>query len=211
MGFFEPPPPPPEPEPHRPLPPWFGAPDDVLPGVVALELVLARNDQAAVAVTRLGAYPTGMEFDVSVRLRAETHGDPFDWQWRTHRRPAGKDLPDEFLRLGVAFADGRKATNLGGGAEPPDEAEPEGPVLHQGGGGGGGRRWDMQHWVWPLPPEGPLTFVVEWPARGIGLTRAEIDARLVRDAAERSVRLWPDDPGGGASRGAHWTMRIGDG
>jgi hypothetical protein len=47
-------------------------------------------------------------------------------------------------------------------------------------------------WVWGLPPPGPLAFVVEWPARGIPETRAEIDAGLVLEAAARAVPIWTD-------------------
>jgi hypothetical protein len=51
----------------------------------------------------------------------------------------------------------------------------------------------MSYWVWPLPPPGPVTFVCEWPAHGIGESRADVDARLIREAAVRAVPLWPDD------------------
>jgi hypothetical protein len=50
----------------------------------------------------------------------------------------------------------------------------------------------MDLWVWPLPPAGPLAFVCEWPARQVGESRVELDARSVRQAAERAVTLWPD-------------------
>jgi hypothetical protein len=42
-------------------------------------------------------------------------------------------------------------------------------------------------------PTGPLTFVCEWPARQIAESQVQIDARLVLDAAQRAVTLWPDD------------------
>jgi ATP dependent DNA ligase domain len=55
-----------------------------------------------------------------------------------YRRSGGGSNYDEMLRFGIAFADGRKASNLGGFAGPGEE--PEGPVLWgMGGGGGGGR------------------------------------------------------------------------
>ena len=99
---------------------------------------------------------------------------------------------DELLRFGVQFADGRKATNLDRRAHDPDQ-EPDRPVLNQHGGGGGGLAWDMEHWVWPLPPPGPFTFVCEWPARGIAESGAEIDAGSILEAAGRAVTFWPDD------------------
>jgi hypothetical protein len=45
----------------------------------------------------------------------------------------GDPLPDEFLRFGMQFADGRKATNLDRPSYDPDH-EPDRPVLHQQGG-----------------------------------------------------------------------------
>jgi hypothetical protein len=98
---------------------------------------------------------------------------------------------DELLRFGVQFADGRKATNLDRPSYDPDR-EPDRPVLIQHG-GGGGLAWDMEHWVWPLPPPGPFTFVCEWPARGIEESGAEIDAGSILEAAGRAVTFWPDD------------------
>ena len=46
-------------------------------------------------------------------------------------------------------------------------------------------------------PPGPLAFVCEWPARGIALSRAEVDANLVPDAAKHAETLWPPQPSRG--------------
>lgn len=46
------------------MPDWMGPPVGALPGVVSLEVVLAKTDDVAVAVTRASAYPTGLEFDL---------------------------------------------------------------------------------------------------------------------------------------------------
>ena len=51
----------------------------------------------------------------------------------------------------------------------------------------------MGFWLWPLPPPGPLTFVVEWPALGIAETRAETDATAVVEAAASAAPLWPEE------------------
>jgi len=185
--FFQPPPPAePEPEPP-PTPPWFAAPRGMLPGVVALELVLARSDEVAVCVSRLAAYPTGFEFEIrtlAVPGRQDLELDPMLFGPHRHRAHGVGDaegLPDEMLRFGVQFADGSKATNTAGFHH--DEEPPPGPVMHGGGGSGGGGDWRQSEWVWPLPPPGPIAFVCEWPAAGIHLSRAEIDAQLIRNAA----------------------------
>jgi hypothetical protein len=111
------------------------------------------------------------------------------------RRPGvqSQQLPPEVLRFGVQFADGSKATNVGGDLPHDPAVAPAGPVIVPGGGGGGGGRWHQSLWVWPLPPPGRLLFVCEWPAAGIPLTRFEIDAHLVIDAAARAQVVFPDD------------------
>lgn len=192
------PPPPPEHERHRP-PPWSGAPRGTVPGVVAIELVLAQNDRYAVCISRLGAYPTGFEFDL---LSLAAPGDPESEELdpmlfgpgRHRSRRAGTELDDQFLRIGVQFADGAKATNVPGRRHFSGD-EPDGPVLNGGGGGGGGGHWRQSEWVWPLPPPGPLAFVCEWPAAGIPETRREIDAQLILDAAARAQVIFTGDDG----------------
>jgi hypothetical protein len=206
--FFEPPPPPePEPEPESPpTPPWFGAPRGMLPGVVALDLVVARNDQVAVCVARLAGYPTGFEFElrtIGAPGRIDPDLDPLLFGPHRHRaRRAAQSVLDDMLRFGVQFSDGRKATNTGGFYHQDDP--PPGPVMHSGGGGGGGGDWHQDNRVWPLPPPGPLRFVCEWPAVGIPVSRAEIDAELVVDAASRAQRLFPDS-GEPPAGGSGWT------
>lgn len=194
MGFFDrlPPTPPPEPEPEPPRPAWL-KPEAVIAAVVAEQRLLARTDDAVVAITGLLAYPTGFEFTLSAVLRREDRrghmADPVlhGWPGRHDEEPP----PAEFLRLGVQFADGRVATNLNRPPFRPD-AQPAGPLLLPDGGGGGGRRYDMTYWVWPLPPPGPVAFICQWPAHGIPESRVEIDAQLILDAAARAVDLWPD-------------------
>ena len=85
-----------------------------------------------------------------------------------HRRGGRNDpaqIPPEQLRFGVQFSDGRKATSVAVGHW--GEGSPSEPVLMPNGGNGGLRSWDISYWLWPLPPPGPLEFVVEWPIANI--------------------------------------------
>lgn len=199
MSFFESPPPPPEP-PERDdfeTPEWFGPPRNVLGAPVPIRLVLARTRDVVLAVTDATAYPKGFDLTLAVRSRPPADDDDFDpfelddpFTWRHRRRRGRGEIPPEFLRFGIEFADGEKATNLGGPFTLGPEKQPEGPVLMPHSGGGGGGDWDQKFWVWPLPPPGPLAFVCEWPAKEIELTRKEIDAQLVRGAAEHAETLW---------------------
>ena len=84
----------------------------------------------------------------------------------------------------------------------------------QNGGGGSDRSWDGNLWVHPLPPEGPVTFVVSWLEQGVAETGVELDGAAIREAARRAVILWPDDPEfepHGAMRSQRVTAGMSDG
>jgi hypothetical protein len=207
MSFFElPPPPEREPLEERPQPEWSGPPENVLGVGVPIRIVLARTYDTAVLLDHVTAYPTGLRFDVTVSVRKfpdEEFQDLFHdiRMWRHGRaRRAAEGLPPELLRFGVLLADGGKATSLGEfwpvGAQGAEA--PTGPILMEQGGGGGGRQYTFGYWLWPLPPPGPLTFVVEWPARGIEETRVEVDAEPIREAASRTETLWSPETESGS-------------
>jgi hypothetical protein len=152
----------------------------MVPGVVPVELLLARTDTYAVLVENLLVYPTGFDFDLVVRRRP---GRPRQHRHRERRW-------DDDLRLEVRFADGRAADNnprrwprtVG------DQA-PDPPLLYQSTRGADGGHL----WLWGLPPPGPLTFACEWPAQQLPPSQAEVDVGLILNAAERARTLWPDE------------------
>jgi hypothetical protein len=196
MSFFESIPQPPAAEPvqwHRPA--WVRS-DAVIPGSVPAEAVLVRTEQVAVAIGSVRAYPNGFEFTVHVRLRREDetswpgHADPF----QLHRPRRGTRGDDDRLRLGILYADGRRAATTGEHYSPSDDDDDRRLVLQQGGGGGGGRSCDWEFWVHPLPPVGPVTLVASWLRHGVAETRAELDGAVIREAARRAVILWPEEP-----------------
>jgi hypothetical protein len=192
--FFARPPQPEDPpaEPYVP-PPWVEPPRGVLPGVVGMEMVLARNGRAVVFVGGLTVYAEGFEFEVRVLTAGDGWLDPsLNGVYRGRGRGGREDNYDEMLRFGVEFSDGRRASNLGGPGH--REGEPQSPVLQGRGGGGNGSGWHQRFWLWPLPPPGPLAFVCEWPAAGIELSRVDIDAGPVIDAAARAQVVFPDQP-----------------
>jgi hypothetical protein len=196
MSFFDslPKPPPPEPQPRSPRHLWQ-QPDNVLPGTIAAELLLVRTESAAVALGGLQCYPHGFAFSLHVRVRRledgmDLLGDPFG----RHYRFRGQTPTDQLLRLGIEYADGRRtATNA---AQPAySDAVPAGQLLLQpGSSGSSDRRWDGNFWVYPLPPDGPVTFIASWLARGVTESRVVVDGTGIRAAAGRAVELWPDDP-----------------
>jgi hypothetical protein len=186
MGFFEALPEPPAPRlpvEHRP-PPWMGPPDNVMPGSVALDVLLARGERVAVWIAGARVDPHGVELTVVI-----LHRDPFVTEPPPgiHRMPGRPEGP----RFGVGFADGRRVA-LGGPA--PGMRRGEGEIaLTTRGGSGSQRRSSSTVYLWPLPPEGPLTFAFAWPEDGLEEVTVEVDSAPLRAAAARAVELWPDD------------------
>lgn len=175
-------------------PPWYRPPGDVVPGVVAAQVELARTDGVVLAAGRFAAYPSGFEFKVWAVGRTARKLAYFDMPLKG-RLPeaAGEEPPPEVFRLELHFSDGTTARNFGTPPTPHPLAErPSWPILFAGAGMAGGDRSEQEYWVSPLPPAGPLTFVCEWPANGVPRTRAEIDAGLIVDAAARAEQLSPD-------------------
>jgi hypothetical protein len=186
VSFFDvvpPPEPPREPE-YRP-PEWVHPPDNVMPATCALDALIVRRDDLAVWVADALAYPTGLVFEL---VAVQRHGSPperRDRPWFFH--PGTPESP----RFGVGFADGRRASfdrGLRHGADGPPDI-----MLTFNGGGGTDRRWNGRMWLWPQPPEGPLTFAFVWPEQGVEEITVEIDSHPVRAAAARAVELWPDE------------------
>jgi hypothetical protein len=196
MSFFESIPQPPPPPIERPRRPVWSRPDAVIPGSLAADLMLIRTEQAAVAVTTECAYPNGFEFTVHVHARdpEKFPPDPFGWDG-PGPRPA-----EPVLWLGVLYADGRRTATTAG--HPRRSDGPAGLVLIPGAGGGDEHSWRTSFWIYPLPPEGPVTLVVSWPEQGIPEARGELDGTAIRAAARRAVVLWPDEPD--LESGAAW-------
>ena len=166
--------------------------------IVPVELILTRTPQRAIGLTGIRAYPTGFGCTLHLRLREVIPGEQSTFgafgMFGDQIDPAG-EFADYYLRFGVGFADGRKATNLDYSRDLDEVPAPDPPTLRLVRWEGYDRlAWEVDVWVYGLPPPGPLAFVVEWPARGIPESRVEIDADLVLEAARRAVPIWPDPP-----------------
>jgi len=179
------------PPPERARPAWM-KPDNALPRIAAIDVVMVHTDAVAIGLSGLWCYPSGFEFGVEVVLRQpDRRGRLSHAMHQVHMLEPGEPIPPEMLRIGLQFADGTKVTNLPGPRRPYGHGEPDKPILFGGGRGGSDRYQSHQFWVWPLPPPGPLTFVCEWPHFQIGETQTTIDAQVVLDAAARASSLWP--------------------
>jgi hypothetical protein len=165
-------------------PAWLRPPEGMVPGIVPVELLLARTDDTAVLVAGLLAYPNGLDFVLAARRRP---GAPHTLD--RHRERAW----DRDLRLEVQLADGHVVGNDPRRWPRTFETQaPAKPMLYQThGGGSGDRGWHFHQWLWGLPPPGPLVFACEWPARQIPRSAVEIDAAVILEAARRATALWP--------------------
>ena len=215
VPFFEPPPPPPDRPPARPRRPrWLGPPDGVIGEVAPLRAVLVRSESMIIVADRFVCYPSGFEFHLAVRMSGALPG-PLLMMHGAHavRGGTAQGAPDDALHFGIAFADGRKATNLsprpfggpgcgvtttstrvsGTGGQPGQpQPEPQPPLLTAHGGSASDNRWDQNCWLWGLPPEGPMGVVVQWAAQQIEETRVDIDAAMILEAAGRAEVVWDD-------------------
>lgn len=171
MSFFDAPAPP-----QPPWPEWMKAPEGWLGGFVPVRLVLARTAALVITVGRFEAFPTGIRCALKVRSRESIRAF---------------EALAEGMQLGVAFPDGSKWQGGSAGWRNPLETPPPAPNVMQMGGGGNESDSQVDLWLWPLPPAGPVTFALSWPARGIAETTAQIDGALLRATAAEAQQLWP--------------------
>jgi hypothetical protein len=191
LSFFEPPPPAPERRPPSRHPEWLAPPENEIGASVPLRLVLVRTPMLAIALLEAVAYSTGFTLRLSVRIHPDADGlEPRELMSQLHGMPRGSG--DDRLRFGIQFSDGRKATNLGPRLPPPDEP-PDIRLTPHGGGGGGGLSWQIGYWIYPLPPPGPLTLAIAWPAQDVGEETYSVDASPIIEAAAGSAVLWEDN------------------
>lgn len=179
-------------------PVWVGPPEGELGAVVPQSRVVGRSANGVVAVRYVTVFSTGLQLDLVAAARGLKESRVQALFHEQHVADPEEGLPDGFLRVGIEYPDGRKASNLGG-RHPfwQTEGQPDAPVLFQSGGGGGsagsGRvRLNPGYWLWPLPPAGSLRVFVEWPVAEIALSSVELAGAPLLEAASRSEPLWSD-------------------
>jgi hypothetical protein len=90
----------------------FGPPADVVPGIVPVELILARTPQRAIGLTGIRAHPVGFGCTLHLRLReiipvSRAISAPSTCSMRESIRRG--EFADYYLRFGVRFADGLRS------------------------------------------------------------------------------------------------------
>jgi hypothetical protein len=171
---------------EEPDPEFFrrmGPPENEIPAVLPLTAILARTPDAAVALTRIAVFSTGLLVDLVVRVRpgAVPAVDIHQMLWSD-----GDGSPR--MLIGLELADGTRVDNLRRQA-PLDDV-----VFSPQGGSGNEHSVDQGWWLYPLPASGPMRFVVRCPELGIAETSTELDAAAVQRAVQDVVELWPWTP-----------------
>lgn len=189
------------------VPPWSAPPALEAGAVLAVDQTVARSANVAVRLPVIRAFSQGCILDVQVVSRQAGLSEDDFWQLNYSqfggfvRMRGGAELPSRLLRLGVRYADGRKATTIESRASHRRQRcdqPPAGPLLSLNPASSGTRLGGEVHvsnyglWLWPLPPAEVFEFAVEWPLGGIDLTIAELDGAAIVAAASRSAYYWPE-------------------
>jgi hypothetical protein len=180
---------------------WLG-------GAVPLEELIAVSAEAAIGVRGVVAYRDGFRIEVVAWVRRPQRRRGYRMpgshiQLHTHRFGLWQDdgsVSPDFVRFGIQFADGGRATNVDDALGWPDATEPM-HGLDSRGGSSSDSEASQEFWAWPLPETGDLDLVCEWPAYGIPESRLTVSGDSLRAAAARARLIWPDDeaPGGSES------------
>jgi hypothetical protein len=217
VGFFPEEPAPPEQleQPERePDPPWLAAPVGEVPVALPVTALLASSEFTAVVLRSVRVYSNGMEFEVQGKLRkAGASGEEwadlqgrFSEYGRLGRRTSGR------LRIGVQMADGSRALSAPGLPADDDEETGVGYRLTRTGGGGTGsdrfQDTDWSFWLWPLPPDGPLTLVIDWPAMGLPEQQFSFDGNCIGNASQQIATIWPDGDMDSSRPQPSWTISF---
>ena len=185
MGLFRKSPPPRTALLRRVPRPW-DPPETEFPAIVPIStLQFGRSEQSAIAITGMSAYSNGFEIFVTRLIRPDAPGFDAD---PVPGAPRGALAERQSFQISLQLSDGRIVTS----GTPRGDAEPTGAILRSRGGGGTSHYLLLRWWAWPLPPSGPLEFICQL---GTAETRVSIDAQLILDAAQRSIRVWPEHQG----------------
>ena len=162
--------------------PQSGPPGDEV-GLLALSsFVLARTPEVVVAVRGITSYSDGLHIAVVVIFADHARAEDLAYSLQEYSRSPGR------FRVGLAFADGRKATS--GQRDAPDVEQHAAAQLKLLGSSQQGLVWSGDYWLWPLPPAGPLIVGCRWPDRAIPETLVQIDPAPLLTAAAASRSLW---------------------
>jgi hypothetical protein len=169
----------------------YNRPTLFVPAYLPADVVLGLSDQAAVVMHGIACYPRGFAFSLEATTRYEVNYDGEDDEDRRGPFNFWGRARDGSARFGIEYSDGRRAA-LDADGPPASRKDKTNTIsIWPGGGSSGGGHSRTDIWVQPLPPPGPVTFAIEWPAKRIDETLHTIDGQEFRDAAGRATRVFP--------------------
>jgi hypothetical protein len=195
MGFF--PTEPPEPQSEETDEDWLAYATfegHTVPGAVPEPIVVAATSLVTIVATLTVAEDAlGVTWHaICRRVPTGAARDQLALRDAARRGP----LPDEFLRLGVAYDDGRAVTNLPWDDEDErdEEADDDGRLSWRMAGGSGTPTVATANvLVVPGPEDGPVTLVCEWPAMGVPESRATVPHDVIDRARLLAISVEPID------------------
>jgi hypothetical protein len=197
MGFF--PTEPPEPQADDPDEDWLAYArfeGHTVPGAVPEPVVVASTALVTVIATlTVSDRALGITWHtIARRIPPAAARDQLTLRDAARRGP----LPDEFLRLGVEFDDGRSVTNLpweDEDAEPGDVDQDGVPPLawRMRGGSGTPTVTTTSVLIVPGPTAGPVSLICEWPAMKVRESRATVPADVLDRARLLAISVEPID------------------
>lgn len=165
-----------------------------VPTTIAWNKVLADTADVVLFTPRLQVYRSLFYIAVAGRLRPTASAEAAERFAGAEVRGDGYDLTSaqlaRGLRVGVQFADGRRAVLeqrrlfFHGPLEPA-------PLISSGRATSDTGVFDWEITVTAIPQTGPVELYYQWLDLGIGESMVEIDGDALRDAAGQSVELWP--------------------
>jgi hypothetical protein len=172
-----------------------------------VDLCLGMSELAIIYLLRPASHTAGLRFDIFTlqpKGKSDSSHSAID-RGEPDLHVSNRSLSSssgEALRLDVEFADGRRVNYRGGdkrAESEPRSAERDGLRTHDvvlfnlssRSGDSDEYRDGLDQWyLSPLPDNGDLVFVCEWPALNIAETRTTLNGDAVREAAKRARRLW---------------------
>jgi hypothetical protein len=196
VSFFPPDPPEDENEgPEREPAPWWKPSDAEFAPLFPIDATIAVNENVAIIVAAVRVYSNGVEFVIDRRIR---RGRASSQEWREMQSKIHDRfvrLHPERLRYGVLLGDGQQV--IVGSPPRVHGVVPEKHTLNRTSGGSTGSedfyRADDAMWLWPLPPEGPVEVVVQWPAFDVPESRVVLDSVPLRELASQARPVWGED------------------
>jgi hypothetical protein len=164
------------------------------PAEIVVDRVCSRSALVAFETNQYSVPPGDAGQLLTVRARVDSDGWRFRVQFSDGRKATSYGLGIGGRRA-FSFTSAGGATSSVGGATSARarSSEPSAPVLASRGLSGGRTRWQIEYWLWPLPPPGEFAVACECPDIGVELTTAMLDGDGVLDAAARARQLLPAD------------------